>query len=69
MLCSVYLDLGIDDAAQTVDDGRDLLRRHMRIANKSCVTLQTVRVGPDIVVNRLASGLLLSLDQHTHIDG
>src|SRR4051794_21516422 len=63
-----HFDFGIDNATETVDERGNLFGGHTSITDKSGITLETFRIGANIVVNRFATSLFFSLNQYTHVD-
>src|SRR5262249_29961542 len=64
---SAYLNLGIDNAAQSIHQCGNLFGWHAGVTDKGGITLQTLGMRAHIFLNRLASSLLLTLDQDTHV--
>src|SRR5579885_222773 len=61
--------LGVDDAAQPIDQRGHARRWHAGICHQRHVTGEPFRMLFDIRLDGFATGLFFALDQHTHIDG
>src|SRR6266568_4389533 len=69
MLCPMYLNLGVSNTPQSVDEGRLLFGGHMRVADENRITLQALRIGLHVVFDRLAAMLFLTLNEYAYVDG
>src|SRR5579859_4135597 len=69
VLRAIGVDLGVDDAAQAVDEGGHTRRRHAGIGDEGDVAGELLGVVLDVRLNGFAAGLFFTLDEHTDVDG
>ena len=62
------LDFGVDHPPQPDAERRQLGSEHLRVGNQREIRLQPLRVVPDELRDRFSADLLLTLENHAHIE-